>query len=752
MLDYRCLVLGVSVLTVAACRTPGKGGAAGLDTAGLSTTVDEDGDGFPAATDCNDNDASVHPDAAELCNGIDDNCDDQVDEGVLSTYWADSDGDGFGDGGAPVQACGEPEGHVPNDTDCDDAVDTVFPGAPERCNEVDDDCNGEIDDGVETTWYADEDGDGYGDPDVSVDDCDPGDGLVADATDCDDTQPAVYPGADEVCNEQDDDCDGDVDEDVTSTFYVDVDGDGYGLFDATTEACAQPDGYAADPGDCEDGDGDIHPGAVEVCDGLDNDCDGDIDDADSSVDLSTALTVHTDADGDGYGDAGAVVLACVAPSGTVADATDCEDGNPAVHPGAAEVCNGIDDDCDAAVDDDDGSLDPSTAATWYGDGDGDGYGAGATLACVQPTGTVADGTDCDDGAAAVNPGASEVCNGIDDDCDTLVDDADSSLDTSTAGTWYSDTDGDGYGALSTGAQACSQPSGTVGDSTDCDDGAATTFPGASELCNGLDDDCDGVDDNGVVGSGAACAGLSCEDILASGASVGDGSYTVEGVSGATFDVWCDMTTDGGGWTLAGSVVNESSRHWNSYAAFTDTTTFGAATTAQTADFKSDAWYDIEGDDFMVVSADYDIAWYGVLPAEDIAGWIAGEYNSTVCSTSFLGNTPDYHSGLSTSQASAFSLTVRPLDSNCSCFPGCNESVMIGLTNADCCWVAGLGNAPNGQANWSTHDLSILQVGNITATACTAGTWPCNDDGATASSATFCYDASCKQTWAEVYVR
>jgi hypothetical protein len=127
-------------------------------------------------------------------------------------------------------------------------------------------------------------------------------------------------------------------------------------------------------------------------------------------------TFYRDADGDGYGDPGVTQVACSAPTGYVSDHTDCNDGNPNIHPGAAEVCNGIDDDCD-------GQIDEGVKNTYYRDADGDGYGNASvsTEACSAPTGYVSDHTDCDDANAAVNPGATEVYNGIDDDCDGQID-------------------------------------------------------------------------------------------------------------------------------------------------------------------------------------------------------------------------------------------------------------------------------------------------------------------------------------------
>jgi hypothetical protein len=123
----------------------------------------------------------------------------------------------------------------------------------------------------------DTDGNGIGD---ACDDVD-GDGYTADV-DCDDSNASVNPGATEVCNSIDDDCDGSVDEDVTSTFYQDSDGDGYGNATVSTQACRAPSDYVADNTDCDDSNASVNPGATEVCDDeIDNDCDGDVDSSDT---------------------------------------------------------------------------------------------------------------------------------------------------------------------------------------------------------------------------------------------------------------------------------------------------------------------------------------------------------------------------------------------------------------------------------------------------------------------------------------
>jgi hypothetical protein len=171
------------------------------------------------------------------------------------------------------------------------------------------------------------------------------DGAVLGA-DCNDTDGAIHPGAEERCNEVDDDCDGRVDEDAVDeiTVFTDRDGDGYGDFEAGVR-CRPDAGEAALGGDCDDGDPGAHPAAAEICnDGIDDDCNGAADDEDGAVGGSDW---YADFDKDGYG-GGVPLTACLQPSATLADGTDCDDSDAGVHPGAVEICNGFDDDCNPA--------------------------------------------------------------------------------------------------------------------------------------------------------------------------------------------------------------------------------------------------------------------------------------------------------------------------------------------------------------------------------------------------------------------
>jgi len=166
-----------------------------------------------ASTDCNDADAAIHPGAAEVCDSVDNDCDGTIDEGVGATYYADVDGDTYGNASSSMLACSLPAGYVTNATDCNDASASIHPGATEVCDSVDNDCDGSIDEGVTTTYYQDADGDAYGNALVSSAACSAPSGYVADNTDCDDTDATVHPGATEVAYDgKDNDCDGRQDE------------------------------------------------------------------------------------------------------------------------------------------------------------------------------------------------------------------------------------------------------------------------------------------------------------------------------------------------------------------------------------------------------------------------------------------------------------------------------------------------------------------------------------------------------------
>ncbi len=464
------------------------------------------------------------------------------------------------------------------------------------------DTSDDCDEATAPTWYPDGDSDGFGLTDGALAACVAPDGYAAQAGDCDDTDTDYYPGAPETdCTDPTDyNCDG-------AVGFADDDDDGFA-------ACE----------DCDDNDENINDDGVEICDGLDNDCDGDIDDADSYVENTT--TWYGDLDGDNFGSVQSQVEACSQPTGFVANATDCNDFNGASYPGAAEICDEEDNNCD-------GTIDEGVTSTFYADGDGDGYGdaASTTAACSLPGGYSVLPTDCDDADPSAHPGAFEICDGVDNDCDSTIDE-----NAINAQTFYADTDSDTYGDATSTTSACTAPSGFVSNATDCDDSTSAVNPGATETCNGIDDDCVGGADNGLEGSEATCAAENCEAILTARPSATNGTYYVDpDNSGSAIALSCEMTIEGGGWTqatdayvsrLSGGVdrrylysrgsafylspVTQLVWTWNSYQALNGTYEYATSGTTATSSFGCSSG---EGSHFGVGCSNGGGAQWKVLP-------------------------------------------------------------------------------------------------------------------------------------------
>ncbi len=410
-----------------------------IDESGSNTFyIDYDGDGYGADTeyftltncdappgyvsnadDCDDTNPIINPDATEVCDGLDNNCDGTPDEGLVSTQYVDADGDGFGDPASPESLCGSVEGYAPYADDCDDTNAAVNPAALEVCDGIDNNCRDGVDEGMGSTYFVDSDGDGYGDPSLPVDGCEGGDGAVDNDLDCNDRNADISPDAEEVCDGVDNDCSGRVDDVGEAMMYPDYDGDGFGsstFGGVAASGCSLSTGYVFDNSDCNDFDAAIHPDAIELCDGIDNNCN-------LLVDEASDDPVYEDADGDGFGDpaTAVVVSACEGDiSDMVTDGTDCDDTDPEIYPGAVEdICDGIDNDCDDDVDE--------GAIFGYMDADGDGYGDPDTVVSTCVPGSVVSGTDCDDTTAAAHPGAPEICDDIDNDCDSEIDELEECL-------------------------------------------------------------------------------------------------------------------------------------------------------------------------------------------------------------------------------------------------------------------------------------------------------------------------------------
>jgi hypothetical protein len=508
-----------------------------------SPFLDADQDGFPETTDCNDKDPSIHPDSLEMCDGIDNNCNAEIDEDTAfdaPLWYEDKDGDGFGDPLVTAPGCEPPLGFVGIQTDCDDTDGSAFPAAIEMCDTVDNDCDGTIDEGTAYdagTWYRDQDLDGFGSFFDQIRSCEQPEGYVC-VTDV-----SVDP-----CS---DNCDNDLD---GLTDLDDPDCTGFQLeywADYSTEDWVNTEvrywDYNSDGSedfDCNDTNDAFSPGVEEQCDdnGMDENCDGLIDDEDE--DAVGRVPWNADVDNDGYGDPATTMEACDQPGGMVANDGDCNDGEPLVNPDNAEVCgDGIDNDCDGGIDEEDAPF----PLQWYRDADGDGYGdAGSTFgdeACAGPPGYVADGTDCHDGDSSIHPGATETWyDGTDDNCDGNDD----------------DEDGDGY-------------VGEGGGGDDCDDTDPLSSPGSPELCSdGADNNCDGLDEecevvDAIVGmggydrtGGSVSITGDVDDDGKADAFVGASRYDGDGLSrGAGYLFSGDVTGEVSADTATATLVGES---------------------------------------------------------------------------------------------------------------------------------------------------------------------------------------------------
>ncbi len=438
---------------------------------------DQDGDTFTVDEDCDDLDAAVFPnDSAETWyDGIDSNCDGASD--------FDQDADGYDASAYGGDDCNDDPASPSTGRDGASLdAERVHPDARDTAYDaIDADCLGDSDfdadgDGENTDAIADEAG-GYG-------------------PDCDDDDGTVYSGAVETWYDG-------VDQDCNGLSDFDQDGDG---FDSSSYGYGTSD-------DCDDASLAVHPSTVanpvdEDCGtAADDDCSG-TDNDEGAIDCTDW---YADADHDGYGKQSDSACFCAASgnysvTGVTTATADCNDSSATVNPGV------LVEDCDTTADDDcDGStneLNGDGCEAYYTDGDGDGYGSGASQCWCAASGsyTAALGTDCDDAESGVHPGATETCDGVDEDCDTTIDEGTTH--------YYTDGDGDGFGEDS--SETCTSGGGRVSTGGDCDDVDAQAYPGAPELCDGQQNDCD-----------AASWSTSDED--------GTVSYTTTG------GVWSDVT-------------------------------------------------------------------------------------------------------------------------------------------------------------------------------------------------------------------
>jgi hypothetical protein len=557
------------------------------DDFGNECDSDADGDGFEKPEDCSDLNWSVNPSAVEICNGIDDNCNKDIDENAVDCiiFFKDSDSDNYGDPDDSKCLCAPDSTYkVLNAADCDDNDKDMNPQIPDICDDIDNNCNGFVDEKY------------------------PLKGTPCDGTDSDLCKEGVWScktdstglecsdktdNTIEICNGYDDDCDGLIDEEGSSdcvNYYYDKDDDKYYAEDASFKCLCNPDFKnkftSEKSGDCDDDDPQRNEGLEETCDGKDNDCDSNIDegflntdkdgkadcideddDDDGKPDTSdncplVANPDQKDSDSDGFGDEcdsdkdgdGIINTSDNCPDvlnpaqgdldndkkgnecdsdadgDTFDNAVDCNDLNAGINPAAKEVCNNMDDDCDGSIDEDAGDC-----IIFYKDADSDNYGDPDSSKCLCASDSlykVLNASDCDDSDKNINPQAQDLCDGVDNNCNGFVDEGypmkgfacdGSDADLCKDGLWVCKSDHMGL--------ECNDDSNSV-----------------AELCNDYDDDCDGlVDEEGAS---------DCENYYYD--KDGDGYYA----TGALFKCLCSADTKNKYTSQTGGDCddNDSERH------------------------------------------------------------------------------------------------------------------------------------------------------------------------------------------------
>ena len=523
------------------------------DGIGDACENDADGDGSPTGKDCDDEDPAIYPGANDVCDGLDNNCNAIVDEG-----FPDTDADGLKDC-VDANDDNDPSLDV---ADCAPLNPAIYKGAPETCNGLDDDCDGAMDEDlgsqacgkgacfhtipkcmagklqvcdplegakVESCDGVDNDCDGMTDEDMGFKTCGKGE-CAHTVTACSgglpqDCNPLEGAGQ-ETCDGADNDCDGKTDEDLGTTTC------GLGICVHTVANCVGGIQQECDP---------MKSAGIEVCDGVDNDCDGETDEGLGSVTCGKGICTHeqdyctggkvlpcdpflgaeeevcdlVDNDCNGLVDeslglysCGAGVCAHLVPACDQGQAGQCDPYQGA----SPEACDLLDNDCNGKVDDDLGS---------------ETCGLGVCLHTVSKC-LAGQAVQCNpyDGAGV------EKCDGLDNNCDGITDEG------------FPDTDLDGDAdCVDLDDDDDNDP-----DATDCAPLDPTRSHALAEVCfNKIDDDCDGI-----VDAIPECMAGSCKGIKAKWPATVSGVYSVDpdGAGGeAPFEVYCDMTTEGGGWTL-----------------------------------------------------------------------------------------------------------------------------------------------------------------------------------------------------------
>ena len=538
-----------------------------FDDIGDACDLDDDNDGDPDETDCEPKQPKVSSIHAEVCNNFDDNCDGVVDEEgaqKCQVFYLDVDEDSYGIEEDSKCLCVAAEFYTAKDIgDCLPEDPLAYPGAVEICNGLDDNCDDQTDEGfadldlngVADCLDDDDDGDGVDDvidncPAVPnenqenndgddfgdiCDDDDDNDGVIDDQ-DCEPFNELQYPGLDETCDGLDNNCNGEVDEELGSTTC------GLGECLHTVQNCVGAVTQVCDP---------LEGKTDDLCDGHDNDCDGFVDEDLGTTTCGLGECLHTvenclegqeqqcdplegaadeicdlldnDCDGPHDEELGSTTCGLGVCEHTV---ENCIEGVPqqcdAMAGASDETCDSLDNDCNGEKDD---GLGTTTC------------GLGVCEHTIQ---------NCQGGQEQqcdpLEDAGDEVCDGLDNNCDGDTDEGFPDFDLDDTPDCL-DEDDDNDGSL---------------DGVDCDDNDIAVYPGADEICDEKDNDCNGAVDEGCPG---VVSGTDCLDIHDTYPAFTTGLYTIDADGDGNevpVEVYCDMTSDGGGWTRVANVKPEES--------------------------------------------------------------------------------------------------------------------------------------------------------------------------------------------------